>query len=95
MYNHRVKKVYGVSKMDIGDKVLISDFAFCYDCEGEIIGETKTLWKVKTYNHKTMNELWKNQKEKIVSYYKIGLHNKGWSKEINTGCFTKILGVLK
>jgi len=72
-------------KFKIGEKVLISSPRDMYDCDGEIIGETKCCWRVKLTNHKTMDILWSEQKEKIKLFNKNNNLDRGSSKYIHVG----------
>ena len=69
-------------KIKIGDKVNVSSPRDMYDCDGEIIGETDCFWKVKLTNHKTMGELWDEQKEDVKLFHKRNNLVKGFSKGI-------------
>ena len=78
--------------MKVGDKVDISDSSVMYDADGEIIGETEIYWKVKVFNHQTMLEPWKEQKEEIKMFHKKGVcglrfPEKGYTKWLNVGNF--------
>jgi len=76
--------------MKIGDRVDVSMGSYCYDADGEIIGETLKFWKVRITNHKTMDRLWKEQEEKVELFHKDKLINRGFTKNINNGCITSI-----
>ena len=77
--------------MKIGSEVKIADCNF-YDADGLVVGETKSFWRVKIFNHRTMNELWANQKEDVKLFHKKaqerGEHlERGFYKHLNNGSF--------
>lgn len=74
--------------MKINDKVEINDVRDFYSADGIIIGETPKYWKIKITNHKTMGVLWAEQKEKTMLFHKNNQLEKGFSKNINVGCFS-------
>lgn len=47
----------------IGDSVKIWNSRYMLDCDGIIISETLKYWKVRCFNHKTLGELWDDQKD--------------------------------
>lgn len=77
-------------KLKIGDNIDLHDASSFYHADGIIIGETKKFWRVKIFNHSTLGELWKEQLEEIKLFHKDNLMNRGFSKDINTGCITSM-----
>ena len=78
--------------MKVGDKIVCHDTSCFYTANGEIVGETKSFWKVKLFNHKTCDKLWEgaDQKQEMKMFYKKNNLNKGYSKLINVGCVSEI-----
>lgn len=80
--------------MKVKDKVRVYSPANFYSGDGEIIGETNNCFRVRISNHKTFDKLWDDQKEEIKLFNKKTKLERGFSKEINTGCFCIIEEIL-
>ena len=72
-----------IETLKLNDEVRISSPADMYDGEGEITGETECFWIVTISVHKTMGQVYGEQKEEIKYFHKKNNLSK-FAKHINT-----------